>query len=1194
MYTMAGIIKTEDTASEAGSISEEERIRKLFQVCDGDGDGYIDSEDLLSICRKLNLEQCVGELMQELGADEQGRISYQGFLRRRLELAGQVEAAARCLGEGDTTATEEEEEEEEGGHWGGGGRGDSEHTKTPLSNANSGSGGNIRQPEYRQPTSSENSLGAGSGGRQERWEFDSGARDLSPEPQASPGAIRGQTQAPGQGLQGSPNVQGPPSVQGPGVGGSPIPQGGGTASLLDMANKLHLAALSSLKSEIQDLSGQLKAVTQERDFLERSLSKAQLEKLRLVHDAEERLDSQAQRYEGRLTELHCVIAELSRKIRGQTSRMITEEEEEDESTTTAADDDEDDEVEAEAVDVEDEEIDDEEDGTGSQSVAADTTQDDLSGVCGEEEGVETETQDCCELESGRTELVDGEGTVVPDDATDNTHTQDLAVVQREEEEGLEQQRRLHQKVKELQGNLQQLQIITPVPIAQQSPASTLDLKCGGVVPPLARQVVPPPPPPQCCHRGSGGGCHQPRGVDGSPRRRVGGKGEGSPSKGNHALRTGEQQSVADCHAPPIAERGSITASELVDLGVCCNSRTAEHLVRDIREESSAQELQLAARRGAGVEGGDITPVWASNQCGGRRAVDTCHSSSVVRLQMESPPVGEPGAETTSPCGCLPILRALELEVERQASRAESHRASAELALLSLDECRCSCEHQALLLGRRGSDIVGLATAMGYAIPLCRALYILSRLLDSKARDTPPAPSHPASTSGTAAEGQVGALPKNLIPEFQPKGSERSRSKRRQSSRGGGSPPRQSDAEKSWLCRKREELGKSWRKESAAPSVVVVDEGGGYGKINRSVATEEAEGSSSSGEPGEAVEVGATHNRALDSEAAAFVEGLDRRMRSLDMSEWRAEEVARGGVVEGEEEEWVLTKQDFLWLESLGVEEEDGSPDMLRRLGRHISVLMKKLFTCGIGLKKAKLMAKEASASEGELGLPPHDPKSESPRPTAASSSPGGRKADLEVAVLMQELMAMREERAALRARLHTLEGEREELGRLCELLKPGQTADGIAGASPSAVPSAKDVMEVGRQQRGEIAPVEAPDGMAMSSREQWLEGRLQELALALEQVATSADLRLRQSTAVMNDLRRTNGTLAHSLERCRRRYQQRLKTLEGQMENLVERHASQVRTLRQRISQLEEKGGGGASLDMRCRGRASAEETAAL
>lgn len=90
------------------------------------------SHDLLNVCRELNLEDSIEELMRELGADEQGRISYQEFLRRRLALRPEIEALK-----------------------------------------------NIRpqQPEYLQ-TSSENSLGEG----KMSWEFDSGARDLSPEP----------------------------------------------------------------------------------------------------------------------------------------------------------------------------------------------------------------------------------------------------------------------------------------------------------------------------------------------------------------------------------------------------------------------------------------------------------------------------------------------------------------------------------------------------------------------------------------------------------------------------------------------------------------------------------------------------------------------------------------------------------------------------------------------------------------------------------------------------------------------------------------------------------------------------------------------------------------------------------------------------------------------------------------------------
>lgn len=50
------------------------------------------SHDLLTICRELSLEDSLDELMQQLGADSQGRISYEQFLRRRLALRPEIDA----------------------------------------------------------------------------------------------------------------------------------------------------------------------------------------------------------------------------------------------------------------------------------------------------------------------------------------------------------------------------------------------------------------------------------------------------------------------------------------------------------------------------------------------------------------------------------------------------------------------------------------------------------------------------------------------------------------------------------------------------------------------------------------------------------------------------------------------------------------------------------------------------------------------------------------------------------------------------------------------------------------------------------------------------------------------------------------------------------------------------------------------
>ncbi|XP_053996189.1 colorectal mutant cancer protein [Hylaeus anthracinus] len=240
-----------DAESEAGSICDEERVRKLFQACDGDGDGFIDSQDLLTVCRELNLENSVEELMRELGADEHGRISYQEFLRRRLALRPEIEALRS------------------GKH-----RTSPHHTHTP---------------EYL-PTSSDNSLGTVSG-RHESWEFDSGARDLSPEPHTLQKLVEAAA--------------------------------GGTGNMLDLANKLHAAALSSLRSEVAELNSRLITATRAREAVEAALVRAEVQAAR----AEQRADQQAARHEERLTELHSVIAELGRQLERHRATVIAEEDE---------------------------------------------------------------------------------------------------------------------------------------------------------------------------------------------------------------------------------------------------------------------------------------------------------------------------------------------------------------------------------------------------------------------------------------------------------------------------------------------------------------------------------------------------------------------------------------------------------------------------------------------------------------------------------------------------------------------------------------------------------------------------------------------------------------------------------------------------------------------------------------------------
>ncbi|XP_033124160.1 colorectal mutant cancer protein-like isoform X2 [Anneissia japonica] len=91
--------------------------------------------------------------------------------------------------------------------------------------------------------------------------------------------------------------------------------------------RLHLAALASLKGEIIELKHRLQSTAIERDGLERKLAKAQVERSRLIHENDDRLEQQAIRYEERITELHSVIAELNKKIDRTQGDTIREEDE---------------------------------------------------------------------------------------------------------------------------------------------------------------------------------------------------------------------------------------------------------------------------------------------------------------------------------------------------------------------------------------------------------------------------------------------------------------------------------------------------------------------------------------------------------------------------------------------------------------------------------------------------------------------------------------------------------------------------------------------------------------------------------------------------------------------------------------------------------------------------------------------------
>uniref|UniRef100_A0A480DTX1 Colorectal mutant cancer protein isoform 1 n=4 Tax=Sus scrofa TaxID=9823 RepID=A0A480DTX1_PIG len=275
------------SSSDTSSTGEEERMRRLFQTCDGDGDGYISRNDLLMVCRQLNMEESVAEIMNQLGADENGKISFQDFTRCRMQLVREIRKEEVGLSE----------------------RSDNSCKKKKL-----------RDRIASWPTSSDNSLGAVSAAR-ESWEYDSGARDLQSPDLQTQSALQKLLEYGGSSWHQQAAALHKLLAQSPRFGSS---VGG---SYLELANTLHLAALASLKGDIVELNKRLQQTERERDLLEKKLAKAQCEQSHLMREHEDVQERTTLRYEERITELHSIIAELNKKIDRLQGTTIREEDE---------------------------------------------------------------------------------------------------------------------------------------------------------------------------------------------------------------------------------------------------------------------------------------------------------------------------------------------------------------------------------------------------------------------------------------------------------------------------------------------------------------------------------------------------------------------------------------------------------------------------------------------------------------------------------------------------------------------------------------------------------------------------------------------------------------------------------------------------------------------------------------------------
>ncbi|XP_024236281.1 colorectal mutant cancer protein isoform X2 [Oncorhynchus tshawytscha] len=280
-------------SSDTSSTGEEERMRRLFQTCDGDGDGYINRNDLLMVCRQLNMEGSVAEIMDQLGADERGKISFEDFTRCRMQLVNEIRKE-----EGEISQCSQ----------------DSDTRK-------------LREHITSWPTSSEISRGALSGAR-ESWEYYSGARDLQSsdiqpqqtQTQQQPAILQKLLEQPGTVLEQQAALH--KLLAQTSTRCAPL-----EGNYLELANTLHLAALASLKGDVVELNKRLVQTEREREMLEKRLAKAQCEQSYLMREHEDVQERTTLRYEERITELHSIIAELNKKIDVLQGSTIREEDE---------------------------------------------------------------------------------------------------------------------------------------------------------------------------------------------------------------------------------------------------------------------------------------------------------------------------------------------------------------------------------------------------------------------------------------------------------------------------------------------------------------------------------------------------------------------------------------------------------------------------------------------------------------------------------------------------------------------------------------------------------------------------------------------------------------------------------------------------------------------------------------------------
>ena len=138
---------------------------------------------------------------------------------------------------------------------------------------------------------------------------------------------------------------------------------------------------------------------------------------------------------------------------------------------------------------------------------------------------------------------------------------------------------------------------------------------------------------------------------------------------------------------------------------------------------------------------------------------------------------------------------------------------------------------------------------------------------------------------------------------------------------------------------------------------------------------------------------------------------------------------------------------------------------------------------------------------------------EDPAPVSTLSSQGSHShnnADLEMAVLIQELMGMREERADLRAKIYLL--EKEKVGAELNLEQQVEKERVLR----------TKVDHYQEQLLYQEAAIKGSRTFVLDDREVYLKERVENLLSTLEKMTRNSELRQKQSTDLIDDLKKAN------------------------------------------------------------------------